>query len=51
MRADVRLESEGVVMHVVLCYTELPVIVSSAFMFFPKQFNMDNQRTLVELNG
>ena len=38
-------------MHFVLCYTELPVAVSSAFMFFSKQFNTDSQCTLTGLNG
>ena len=38
-------------MHFVLCYIELPVAVSCAFMFFCKQFNTDSQCPLKGLNG
>ena len=45
------LNGFGVVMHVVLCCTELPVAVSCAFMFFSKQFNTDSQCMLMGLKG
>ena len=46
-----RLKSSFVVMHLVLCYTEFPVAVSSAFMFFSKQFNAYSYSTLMRLKS
>ena len=39
------------VVYFVLCYIELPVAVSCAFVFFSKQFNTDSQCPLMGLNG
>ena len=38
-------------LHVVLRYTEFPVAVSSAFMFFSEQFNEDCQCPLIRLKS
>ena len=35
----------------VLCYNDVPVVVSSAFKFFCKQFNTYSQCTLVRLRS